>query len=174
MADSHLVAGGQTSQKQPLVYVAWDLQNVKCKQNDLPNLAINLLEFCRKQGRFSCPKVYYNSQHKNQTYAKDKLKTFGFKGVDAPDPSKNSADKQLMWDCLKQCAGKPHPEIFIFVLGDWDFAGLIINLRLAGKKVITFAQRGNESENLMDIVDEFHFIDELPQLVNDKSGIVCS
>ncbi|MBW4573882.1 MAG: NYN domain-containing protein [Aphanothece sp. CMT-3BRIN-NPC111] len=169
MADFHLASNGQTSQKQPLVCVAWDLQNVKCKQNNLPNWAINLLDFCRQQGRFSGANVYYNSQHKDQSSAKDKLERFGYKCVDVPDPSKNSADNRLIADCINQVAFKPSPDIIILVLGDRDFAGLICVLRSLGKKVIVFAQRGNESKKLMNIVDEFHFIDELPQLVGIKT-----
>jgi len=169
MADSHLASNGQTSQKQPSVYLAWDLQNVKPKQNDLPNSGTKLLEFCNQQGSLSGQNVYYNSQHKDQASAKSVLESIGFKGVDVPDASKNSADKRIMLDCIKQFTRKPHPEIFVFVLGDWDFAALISVLREAGKKVIIFAQRGNESKKLINIVDEFHFIDELPQLVGGKS-----
>jgi uncharacterized LabA/DUF88 family protein len=169
MADSYVVAGGQPSLKKPLVYLAWDLQNVKCKQNDLPNLGNKLLEFCKQQGSLSCQIVYYNSQHKNQASAKSVLESIGFKGVDVPCHLKNSADYRLIADCISKVAFKPSPDIIVLVLGDWDFAALISVLRAFGKKVIVFAQRGNESKKLMNIVDEFHFIDELPQLVSGKT-----
>ena len=165
MTDIHQTSNLQASQQKPLVYTAWDLQNVKLKQNKLFDFANNLLDFARAKGCLDCPRIYYSSQHKNQASAKKTLDKVGFKGHDVPDPSKNSLDKQLIVDCINRIALKPSPDIFIFVLGDWDFAGLICVLRALGKKVIVFAQQGSESKKLPKIVDEFHFVDELPKLI---------
>ncbi|MER3494765.1 MAG: hypothetical protein C4323_22525 [Mastigocladus sp. ERB_26_2] len=79
------------------------------------------------------------------------------------------ADNKLIADCVKLVAFNPSTTI-ILVLGDKDFASSICILRSLGKKVIIFAQRGNASQKLIKIVSKnnFHFIDELPELVKQK------
>lgn len=165
MKDIHLASYGQTSQQKPLVSLYYDLQNVYSMQKQV-NL---LLDFASAKGRLDCKRVYYNSQHKNQASAKNNLDSLGFNCLDVPCSLKNSADHRLIADCISRVALKPSPEIIILVLGDRDFAGLICVLRSLGKKVIIFAQRGSESKKLIKIADEFHFVDELPHLVADKT-----
>ncbi|MBD1899690.1 NYN domain-containing protein [Trichocoleus sp. DQ-A3] len=172
MQATHLATKSQTVQSESLVYVGWDLQNVSLKQpNELQKFAKELLIFCRSKGNLHSPHVYYNSQHKNQLAANHILEKVGYKGVNVPIAKKNSADHQLILDCLKTVVSKPSADIFTFVLGDKDYVGLICVLRSLGKKVIIFAKRGSESKKLKSIADEFYFVDELPNLVSNKTVI---
>ncbi len=172
MKATHLAPNSQTSQQKPLVYIGWDLQNVSLKQpNKLQEFASNLLIFCSPKGSLHSQRVYYNSQHESQVAANKLLEKVGYQGINVPISQKNSADRQLIFDCLKKVVSKPSADIFVFVLGDKDYVGLICVLRSLGKKVIIFAKRGSESKKLKSIADEFYFVDELPNLVIDKAVI---
>jgi NYN domain len=166
MTDIHLASAEQTSQQKPLVSIYCDLQNVY----SIKNQANLLLAFAQSKGRIDWKSLYYNSQHQNQAFAKNHLEVLGFNCVDVPSHLKNSADNQLIVDCINRIAINPSPNIIILILGDRDFVGLICVLRSLGKKVIIFAQRGSASQTLIKLVgnDNFHFVDELPQLVGEK------
>jgi uncharacterized LabA/DUF88 family protein len=161
MADNHRTTGTQQTQSQP-VAMFWDTQNVHLNQNQ----AELLLAFAQSKGRLEPPKIYYNSQHKNQVNDKNRLEKLGFLGVDVPDSSKKSADKHLVFDCIKRVAIKPPTHIIILVLGDRDFAGLITVLKELRKTVIVFARRKSASKKLINLVgeDNFHYVDELSSL----------
>ncbi|MBX9257456.1 NYN domain-containing protein [Desmonostoc muscorum CCALA 125] len=163
MTDIHIVSNGQTSNQQNLYALYWDIQNVQLKSKQLLYFASKLQDFADSNGRLNCQNVYYNCHHKNQAIAKNILESLGFKCINVPCPLKNSADNQLIADCIKWVAFNPSSNKIILVLGDWDYAGLICILKALGKKVIIFAQRGNASQKLIKLVgnDNFHFIDEL-------------
>ncbi|MBD2693448.1 NYN domain-containing protein [Anabaena catenula] len=164
---SHLALNTQTVQKQDSVAIFCDIQNVL----SITKFSHLLLEFAKSKGTVFCKNSYYNSQHPNQISIKNKLEVIGFKCVDVPDSSKNSADKRLREDCLETVAFNPSLKIIILISGDRDFAGLIAILKAIGKKVIVLAQRYSESSKLKNLVgdDNFHFIDELPQLVGEET-----
>ncbi|NQE37250.1 NYN domain-containing protein [Microcoleus asticus] len=173
MADNHRTTGTQQTQSQRVAMLL-DSQGVYLNQEQ----AELLVDFAKSKGRLEPPKNYYNSQHKNQVNDKIRLEKFGFLGVDVPDSGKNSADKQLVFDCIKRVTTKPSPGIIILVLADRDFAGLISVLMGLGKTVIIFARRKSASQKLINLVgeDNFHDVDELsslcaglkPQLENQK------
>ncbi|XWK87776.1 MAG: NYN domain-containing protein [Phormidium sp.] len=140
------------------IYV--DSQNVYLSED----LGILLLAFAKSIGRLIDAKVYYNSLCLNQASAMDKLKNFGFKYIDVPCPLKNSADNQLIADCIKDAK-----DIVILVSGDGDFADLVITLQKLDKKVIVFANQGNVKQRMIELADEFHFLNKLPELVGEKS-----
>jgi hypothetical protein len=165
MTDLHLASNVQTSQQKPFVALYCDLQNVYSIQ-DLANL---LLAFANSIGRLICKNVYYNSQYKNQVSAKDALANIGFNCLDVPCPIKNSADNQLIADCIEDVGNNLSPDIVILVSGDGDFCKLVSTLQKLGKKVIIFAQRGNVKQRLKELSDEFYFVDELPELVGKKA-----
>lgn len=129
-----------------------------------------LLEYLQYQGDIKCQRLYYNSTYEAQVSAKNNLESQGFLCVDVPDGSKNSADYRLIADCVEWIAFNPTCNIIVLVLGDWDFAGLISVLTSLGKKVIIFAQKGSENKKLSNLVgnDNFHFINDLPKLVNNN------
>jgi hypothetical protein len=161
MTDNNRTTGQQKSQSQR-VAMFWDSQNVYLNQKQ----AEFLLAFAKSKGHFERPKNYYNSQHKNQVNDKNRLEKLGFRGVDVPESGKNSADKHLVFDCIKRVAIKPSPDIIILVLGDRDFAGLITVLKELGITVIVFARRKSASKKLINLVgdDNFHDVDELSSL----------
>ncbi len=182
MADIHLSSNAQTSQQKNSIGIFCDLQNV----NSIKVTGDLLLKFAQLRGSINCQKlyynsrnkdqtaiIYYNSRNKDQTAIKNILESLGFDCVDVPDTSPNSADHRLMADCVQLFAPQrsPIPNIIILVLGDWDYAGLISILLALGKKVIIFAQRGSASPKLIKLVgdDNFHFVDELPELVANKT-----
>ncbi|MEG4199051.1 NYN domain-containing protein [Microcoleus sp. Pol12A5] len=173
MTDNHRTTGKQQTQSQ-LVAMLLDSQGVHLNQKQ----AELLVTFAKSKGRLEPPKNYYNSQHKNQVNDKTRLEKLGFIGVDVPDSGKNSADKQLVFDCIKRVATKPSPDIIVLGLADRDFAGLITVLKDLRKTVIVFARRKSASQKLINLVgeDNFHDVDELsslcaglkPQLENQK------
>ncbi|NJM61687.1 MAG: NYN domain-containing protein [Oscillatoriales cyanobacterium RU_3_3] len=142
------------------IYV--DLQNAY----SLQDLASLLLEFAKFMGHLIDLKVYYNSLCPDQVSAKDKLQSFGFKCIDVPCSVKNSADNQLMVDCLDDIYSNRPPDTVILVSGDGDFVNSVRNLKDRGKKVIVFAQRGSVKQKLKELAgSDFHFLDELSSLV---------
>ena len=161
MTDNNRTTGKKNSQSQR-VAMFWDSQNVYLNQNQ----AEFLLAFAKSQGRLEPPKIYYNSQHKNQVNDKNRLEKLGYIGVDVRDSGKNSLDKKLVFDCSKRFAIKPPPDLIILVLGDRDFAGLITFLMALGITVIVFARRKSASQKLINLVgeDNFHDVDELSSL----------
>jgi len=166
MTDNHSAIGKQTEQLQHLVSICVDLQNTHLTQI----LGSLLLEFAKFQGSLIDAKVYYNSLCADQVSAKDQLQSLGFKGIDVPCPLKNSADNQLMVDCLDDIYSNRPPDTVILVSGDGDFVNLVRNLKDRGKKVIVFAQRGNVKQKLKELVgSDFHFLDELPSLIAAKT-----
>lgn len=166
MTNNNSAIAKQTKQLQPLVYIYVDLQNTHLTQI----LGSLLLEFAKFQGILIEAKVYYNSLCPDQVSAKDKLESLGFKCMDVPCPLKNSADNQLVVNCLDDIYSNRPPDTVILVSGDGDFVNLVRNLKDRGKKVIVFAQRGNVKQKLKEIVgSDFHFLDELPSLVASKT-----
>ncbi|WP_377478765.1 MAG: NYN domain-containing protein [Microcoleus anatoxicus] len=162
MMNDHLAIGKQKKQSQPLAALYCDIQNVHLTQKQ----AKLLLDFARAKWRLDCLKAYYNSYFQNQLLANNQLEYLGFQGVDIPSKDKNSADKQLIFDCLKRVAIKPSPDIIILVSGDRDFAPLISLMLAVGKTIIVFSQRDSASKKLINLVgdDHFHYIDDLPSL----------
>jgi len=154
MTDNHKVS----------IYV--DHQNVHLTQC----LASKLLEFATSQGQLIDIKVYYNSLCPDQVSAKDALESLGFKWIDVPCPLKNSADNQLMVDCVDDTYSNRPPDTVILVSGDGDFVSSVRNLKDRGKKVIVLAKQGNVKQRLKELVgSNFHFLDELPSLVESKT-----
>lgn len=149
-----------------LISIYVDHQNVHLTRI----LASQLVEFVKSQGRLMDVKVYYNSLDPAQVSAKDKLQSFSFKWIDVPCPLKNSADNQLMVDCLDDIYSNRPPDTVILVSGDGDFANSVRNLQKLGIKAIVFAQLGNVKQKLKELVGgDFHFLDELPSLIAAKT-----
>lgn len=160
------VRQGKTNAPKTLVSLYWDYQNVKLNLQQ----ATLLLAFAKTKGRLICNKVYYNSHSKDQASVKNALAGLDFKYFDVPCPLKNSADNQLIADCIEDIDNNLSPHIVIIVSGDGDFAKLVRTLQKLDKKVIIFAQRGNVKQKLIDLVkDDFYFVEQLSQLVVDKT-----
>ncbi|MEH2303639.1 MAG: NYN domain-containing protein [Nostoc sp.] len=155
----------QTSQKLPLVSIYWDYQNTKLS----PSQAKSLLNLAQSKGRVSSINVYYNSQREDQATVKNDLGNLGFNCVNVPCPLKNSADNQLIADCLEEIHSNMSPDKIMLISGDGDFVKLVHNLQKLGKQAIILAQIGNVKQKLKELADEFYFLDDLPQLISEKN-----
>jgi len=154
------------SQKIPSVYLAWDLQNVNVKLRQMPILGNKLLELAASKGRLDEANVYYNSQHENQLAAQKTLESLGIKGRDVRSSLENSADNELIVGVINRVARKLSPDILILVLGDRDYAGLICVLKNLPQKIkiIIVARKGNVSQKIIDLADEFYYVEEILNL----------
>ena len=156
MKTIHPSSNRQISQQLPLVSIYWDYQNVKLSKEQVKSL----LDFSQAKGCLIDKKLYYNSQCADQAAAKDVI-SLGFKCIDVPCPLKNSADNQLMVNCLEDLHSNQSPDIVILLSGDGDFVTLVSHLQKLDKQVINLAQKGNVKQKLKELADEFYFIDEL-------------
>jgi NYN domain len=160
------LASHETITQQPrLVSIYWDYQNVKLTLDQ----AKLLLDFSKSKGRLIGKNVYYNSQCADQAAARHDIASLSFKCLDVPCPLKNSADNQLIADCLEDIQSNLSRDIVILVSGDGDFVKLVRNLQQLGKQVIIFAQIGNVKQKLKELADEFHFVDNLSDLIQNKT-----
>ncbi|WP_373529374.1 NYN domain-containing protein [Nostoc sp.] len=155
----------QTSQQLPLVSIYWDYQNAKLS----PSQAKSLLDLAKSKGRVISKNIYYNSQREDQAAVKDDLDNLGFNCLDVPCPLKNSADNQLIADCLEELHSNMSPDKIMLISGDGDFVKLVHNLQKLGKQAIILAQIGNVKQKLKELADEFYFLDDLSQLISDKN-----
>ncbi|MCC5657228.1 NYN domain-containing protein [Nostoc sp. XA010] len=158
----------QTSQQLPLISIYWDYQNAKLS----PFKAKSLLDLAKSKGYVTSTNVYYNSQLQEQAAVKNDLGNLGFNCLDVPCPLKNSADNQLIADCLEEIHSNKSPDIIMLVSGDGDFVKLVHNLQKLGKQAIILAQIGNVKQKLKELANEFYFLDDLPQL--PKSRIILN
>jgi len=165
MTHSNQSSNIQVRPQQLKVGISWDFQNVYLSQEQTRLL----LAFAITKGSLISRRVYYNSLFETQASAKEKLQRIGFKCEDVTCSLKNSADNQLKSDLIDDVYNNHSLEIVILVSGDGDFANLVKFLQEKGIYVIIFAQRGNVKQKLKELADEFHFVDELPQLVNNKT-----
>ncbi|MBW4611837.1 MAG: NYN domain-containing protein [Desmonostoc vinosum HA7617-LM4] len=162
METNYSASNGQTSQKQLNVYIYCDLQNVPLSQD----LAKSLLIFVKSKGKIISKKIYHNSLYQNHLAAKDELQEIGYEYRDVTCTLKNSADNQLKSDLIDDVSKHYFPNIVILISGDGDFISTVKLLQTKDIKVIIFAQKGNVKKDLKGLANEFHFIDDLPKLVN--------
>ncbi|MBW4557467.1 MAG: NYN domain-containing protein [Trichormus sp. ATA11-4-KO1] len=165
MTDIHFKSKGQTRQQKRLVSIYWDYQNTRLSLEQ----AKLLLDFAKSKGCIVSKNVYYNSQHQDQAAAKNDMANLGFNYLNVPCSLKNSADNQLIADCLEEIYSNTSSDIFILVSGDGDFVKLVHSLQKLGKQVIIFAQLGNVKQKLIELADEFYFVDKLLELVEQNN-----
>ncbi len=154
----------QTSQQLPLISIYWDYQNAKLS----PSQAKSLLDLAQSKGRVISAKVYYNAQCQDQVSVKDDFGNL-FNCLNVPCPLKDSADNQLIADCLGEIHSNMSPDIIMLISGDGDFIKLVHNLQKLGKQAIILAQKGNVKQKLKELADEFYFLDDLPRLTSNKT-----
>lgn len=155
----------QTTDKKHIVALYWDYQNVKLSLD----IAKFWLEFAHSKGRLIRKNIYYNSQCKDQNAVKKEFAGLNLEYCDVPCPLKNSADNQLIADCLDDLDSHSSPDIVFLISGDGDYVKLVKNLQKQGLVVIIIAQLGNVKQKLKAIADEFYFTDDLPQLMNENT-----
>lgn len=97
MKDIYQVSQSQTTQEKPVVAFYWDYQNVKLSLET----AKFLLEIVKSKGILVRKNIYYNSQCKDQSVVRKELASLNLDYCDVPCSLKNSADNQLIADCLE-------------------------------------------------------------------------
>ncbi len=151
-----------TNAPKPLISLYWDYQNIPDAK-----LAIQLQRFASSLGRVVNSKVYDNWERASKA-SKIDIFSLGFECINVSQSTKNAVDFELVIDCVGELVNAHSPDIFILVSGDGDYETLVRKLQGKGKKVIIFAQRGNVNKTLKKLANNFHFVDELPNLVGDK------
>lgn len=157
MKNVHQISNRQTTQEKPVVAFYWDYQNVKLSVEK----AKVLLGIANSKGILARKNIYYNSHCKDQVGVKKELYSLNLDYCDVPCPLKNSADNQLIADCLEDTNSPQSPDIVILVSGDGDYVKLVQHLQKLNLQVIIFAQVGNVKHKLREVTNEFYFTDEL-------------
>ncbi|MDP5017522.1 MAG: NYN domain-containing protein [Dolichospermum sp.] len=165
MTVSSLQTTEKAKQQQLKVSIYCDFQNVHLNSE----LSTELLELAESKGRLITKKIYYNSLVDNLSGIKSSYENIGYQMLDVTCSLKNSVDNQLKSDVIDDICQNNAPDVVILVSGDGDFANLVKVVRDKSKYVIIFARKGNLKKSLKDVANEFHFIDELPQLVGKKT-----
>ncbi len=143
--------------------------NIYCDWQNVPlklELADLLLTFAQGKGNLVVNNLYYNSEFGNQVNLKE-IFSSKFNCVNVPCSLKNSADNQLKSDVLDHIHSNYCPDQIIIVSGDGDFKALVKDVKSHAIKVIVIANKGNVKQDLTEIADEFYFIEQLPNLVNN-------
>ncbi|MDB9453818.1 NYN domain-containing protein [Dolichospermum circinale] len=147
--------------------ICWDSENV----HPTDDLLTKLIEFVTsKKDRVISQRIYINSSQGNS--AKCSLASYvqqSMKIVDVTSPLKNGVDNQIKSDLLDDIYSDNSPDAVILVSGDGDFVNCVKILRDQGKYVIIFARKGSAKKSLKDVANEFYFIDDLHQLVREKT-----
>lgn len=165
MQASSLISQLKNDQQQLKISIYLDYQNVRLSQNE----ARLLLDFAKYRGNLVGKYVYYNSHYQYQVAGKNALASIDYTCFDVPCNLKNSADNQLIADCLEHIDSHLSPDIVILVSGDGDFTKLVRHLQKLDKQVIILAQKGNVKQKLIESANDFYFLDQLPQLVEASS-----
>jgi uncharacterized LabA/DUF88 family protein len=144
-----------------------DYQNVRLTQSEINYL----LDYARAKGNLIHARIYYNSQIQNQSKLLKCFKDCNLDYVDVPCPLKNSADNQLVADCVRDIS-TCLPDAFIIVSGDGDFLDLVQLVRKLNSQAFIVARKGNVNQKLIKSANEFCFIDQLPnQICADRHDL---
>ncbi|MGL5081935.1 MAG: NYN domain-containing protein [Microcoleaceae cyanobacterium] len=141
------------------VYLYIDYQNVKLKQSEMNNL----ISYAEAKGSLVSRSIYYNSKCPDQINLPEVFGDYDLKFIDVPCPLKNSADNQLIADCIQDASALSPNVLFIIVSGDGDFLSLVRTIRRLNNQVLVVARKGNVKQKLIECADEFCFIDQLPE-----------
>ncbi|MEH2201645.1 NYN domain-containing protein [Nostoc sp.] len=147
----------QISLQQDLVSMYWDYQNISD-----PKIARDLLLFASSLGFIANRKVYSNWCERSK--AKSVLANLNFDCIHVCQKFKNAVDFKLVMDC-----GCDSSDIVIIISGDSYCEIIIDSLHLNGKKVIIFAHEKSAKFSLKNLADMFYCVNDLPQLVKNKT-----
>jgi hypothetical protein len=153
----------QFNKQQTLVSIYWDYQNIRN-----PNVAKQLLLFANSLGGLCNKKIYSNWQYENKD-SKTSLINLGFNCVDVSQPTKNSVDFKLTFDCASELGSNTSAKIFILVTGDGDYETLVRELRSKGRQVIVFYKPVTVNKKLIQNADKSYSVDELLDLLKNKA-----
>lgn len=163
MKNIDLGANAQTTQQKPLVSIYWDYQNIPD-----PKLANYLLIFAGQLG-YVITKNVYNNWESAKKSDKQSLETSGWECINESRNSKNAVDFKLVINCSGEASRSLYLHTFMIVSGDSYSEILIEELQKQGKEVLVIARKGSVNEKLKKLNIQFHFVDELPELVGEKT-----
>lgn len=152
----------KNSQKSLAIAIFLDSENVHQF-----NIASDLLKFARQRGYVLILKAYSCNWNEK---AKNHLEKQGFECIQVENPNKknkNAVDFQIAIDCFKPIKTNSYPDVIILVTGDCYSLIIQQNLKSENIKLIVFARRGSNCHSLKKEVDEFYYIDQLPDLVKN-------
>jgi NYN domain len=153
-----------TSKNKQSVSIYCDNQNVHLNLEEIDTL----VNFCQIKGNIKSKKAYFNFDFPDQVRGKEKFYEKGFTCIDVPCPLKNSADNQLIANLVRDIRRNPlDSDIVILVSGDGDFTDLVHLLKTNGKYVVVIGRRGNVKQSLKEEASEFHYISDLPKVIQD-------
>lgn len=155
-----MTSNEENNEHKHSVSIRWDCQNIPINN---PYLARYLLIFAGQQGSLVDQKAYAYWRNENLAF-EQRLYELGFDCIDVPITTKNGVDKKMIADIGCEIARNLSSDIFILVTGDGDFAQSVRQLKAKGKKVIIFAQSRKVNQRLIQLADEYYFVDQLPEL----------
>ncbi|MFZ1026589.1 MAG: NYN domain-containing protein [Limnoraphis robusta] len=158
----------QSNNSEKSVAIFWDYENVsQC------NIASDLLKFARQRGYVLILKPYSCNWNKK---AKNHLEKLGFECIPVPntDKNKNAVDHFLGVDCGITIGQNGLLQTIILVTGDCYAQVLQERLKQDNIKLVVFSRKKSYCKSLEKEVDEFYYIEELPELVKNLSSEIPS
>jgi uncharacterized LabA/DUF88 family protein len=165
MQSASVKISATSKQQKSKIAIYCDFQNVPFNAET----SNRLLNFAKSKGRLIIKKIYYNSLVGNLSATKPSFENIGYQIIDLTCLLKNSVDNQIKSDVIDDIWSNNSPDVVILVSGDGDFVNLVRDVKVQGKYFIVVAQKATCKKDLKDVACEFHFIDELPQLVEIKN-----
>lgn len=152
------------------VSLYWDYENI----NEIDNRVKQLINFAEHKGYLVNLNVYAKASiwQQNKGKTKEILNKQGFTCIDVCSSAKNAVDIKLVFDCGAEAHNNISTNIFILVTSDGDYETLVYELQNKGKKVIVFYHPNNVSKSLIQIANEAHSIEKLPELVSNSAQIL--
>lgn len=138
------------------VAVFWDIENVTPKSNNTLFIE-GMWEYSESIGRVVSSHAYADWSKTQFRKIGPVLSALHFHMVHIPreKTKKNSADMQLVSDCLEILRYYDHIETYVLITGDSDFRPLLHTLRKAGKKVHVICDITTASQDLLYLADFF-------------------
>jgi len=138
------------------VAIFWDIENVTPKSNNTLFIE-GMWEYSESIGRVVSSHAYSDWSKPQFRKIGPVLSALHFQMVHIPreKTKKNSADMQLVTDCLEILRYYQHIDTYVLITGDSDFRPLLHTLRKAGKKVHIICDITTASQDLLYLADFF-------------------
>ncbi|QEN03492.1 NYN domain-containing protein [Thiospirochaeta perfilievii] len=138
------------------VAIFWDIENVTPKSNNTLFIE-GMWEYSESIGRVVSSHAYADWSKPQFRKIGPVLSSLHFHMVHIPREKtrKNSADMQLVTDCLELLRYYHHIDTYVLITGDSDFRPLLHTLRKTGKKIHIICDITTASQDLLYLADFF-------------------
>ncbi|MEM1170547.1 MAG: NYN domain-containing protein [Cyanobacteria bacterium P01_H01_bin.35] len=137
-----------------------------------PDLAQYCQIFANLHSSILNQRIYSYWRKENQS-CEQCLYKLGFDCIDIPTTEKQSVDKKLIADCERELSSTVSADILILISGDGDYKNLVRKWKYQGKQVFIFANSKNANQKLLDLANEYYFVDQkLPELFEVQTKIM--